>query len=281
MYGLIVFDVSDPLSPAISGTAIVSTARAIDVAGSYAYVADIAGLRVIDISSPSSPTITGGVDTPGEATGVAVGGSYAYVADGEPGLQIVDISEPALPVIVGNAATFDEAVGVAVDGGVAYVADSRSGMQVIDISDPSLPTVIGCSGMSGAWDAYTVDVAGNYAYLAAGYAKFSIFPVQCESTTDVLAGGPAPARAMLRVRPHPIRGNAVIEWQGDGDAPASLKLYGPEGRLLRTRDVWGAGVRRVRWRDLVGDTGLASGIYFLRLSVAGERRPAVRVVVTE
>ena len=49
----------------------------------------------------------GGVETPGDAYGLAVSGSYAYIADADSGLQVVDLSNPAAPVIVGGVNTPD------------------------------------------------------------------------------------------------------------------------------------------------------------------------------
>jgi len=70
-------------------------AYAVDVSGSYAYVADdFAGLQVINVSEPQNPTIVGTLDTPGHTHGVAMSGSYAYLADSSGGFLIVDVSTP-------------------------------------------------------------------------------------------------------------------------------------------------------------------------------------------
>src|SRR5688572_10160914 len=41
--------------------------------------------------------VVGGIDTPDEATAVALAGTVAYVADGEAGLQIIDAADPGAP----------------------------------------------------------------------------------------------------------------------------------------------------------------------------------------
>jgi uncharacterized repeat protein (TIGR01451 family) len=58
-------------------------ASGVEVAGSYAYVADgfFSGLQIIDISNPASPMLKGFYDTPDYAVVVTVVGSYIYVSD--------------------------------------------------------------------------------------------------------------------------------------------------------------------------------------------------------
>lgn len=92
-------------------------ARAVAVAGNYAYVA-AEELLVIDISDPANPHLAGYYDTTGAPTGVAVSGHYAYWA-ASPGLQVIDISNPADPQPVGDAKIVNGSV--AVSGSYAYL----------------------------------------------------------------------------------------------------------------------------------------------------------------
>jgi hypothetical protein len=138
------------------------------------------------------PYITGTVDTPGHACGVAVSGNYAYVADGT-GLQVIDVSNPVLPTIVGSMATpWGHACGVAVSGNYAYVADGFS-LQVIDITDPTSPTIEGTVDMPVFL--YTTDVAvsGSYAYVASEEIGLQIIDISdptlptIKSSVDTMA----------------------------------------------------------------------------------------------
>ncbi len=84
----------------------------------------------------------GGVDTPGEATCVAVAGGLALVADGAAGVQIFDLSDPLRPALVNTVDTPGTAVRLCVQGHYAYVADDLGGVQVIDIASPLSATII-------------------------------------------------------------------------------------------------------------------------------------------
>ncbi len=59
--GLVILDISDPAAPVfVSQYFLQGYGKAIDVSGSYAYVADASfGLQIVNISNPSSPTLVG------------------------------------------------------------------------------------------------------------------------------------------------------------------------------------------------------------------------------
>jgi hypothetical protein len=144
------------------------------LSGSFAYVADGAGLHVIDVSAPANCVRVGAYRTGGYARGVAASGNYGYVADGEGGLVVIDVSNPANCVRVGGCDTIGNALDVAVSGNYAYVVgqdgvDPRFGnpigtLQVIDVRDPANCVRVG--GLTIGGPANSVAVFGNYAYVA-------------------------------------------------------------------------------------------------------------------
>jgi len=84
------------------------SARAVQLSGHYAYVADeISGLKIINVSNPASPTLAGTYYTLGAAYSVYLSGNYAYVADWGSGLQIIDVFNQASPTLAG---TYDTTV---------------------------------------------------------------------------------------------------------------------------------------------------------------------------
>ena len=169
--GLQVIDVSVSSNPTIIGVVNVpGWAYDVDVAGTYAYVADGYWLEVVDVN-PASPTflsIVAWVETTGHNFGVTVAGDYAYVADGEAGLQLVDISDPLNPSLSGSVDTPGYAYEVSVSGDYAYVADDAGGLQVIDVSVPASPAIVGAVD-TPVW-AVGVTVVGNTAYVSDFYS---------------------------------------------------------------------------------------------------------------
>ena len=82
-----------------------------------------------------------------------------------------------------------------------------------------------------------------------------------------LAGvGPkAPGFAFSRPRPNPARGAFALELSLTGDGAARVELLDVSGRVVRARDVSGAGTHAVTFAD-VGS--LAPGLYFARATSA-------------
>ncbi|TRU22914.1 MAG: hypothetical protein EWV81_17410 [Microcystis aeruginosa Ma_SC_T_19800800_S464] len=188
-----IVNISTPAAPVLVGqsnaTNVISD---VDFSNGYVYAADgTSGLRVIDVSNPSSPNLKSTYNSPGDAQDVKIVGNYAYVADGKSGLQIVNISNPNSPVIQGNAPAPDDVTGVkgsvsGVDivGNYAYIISylRQSGfgeLQIFNISNPNSPVKLGESTFSISTQdiLYSVQVAGNYAYVATGSRGLKIIDI--------------------------------------------------------------------------------------------------------
>jgi hypothetical protein len=175
--GLLVIDVSNPVSPVIAGDVdLPGRSRGLTVVGSHAYVTvDAGGLFVVDIAHPASPEIVGSIRTRARPIRVEVAGSRAYVLGDYNTVEVIDVSTPASPAIVGSADTPGNASGVAVTGSHAFVCDGETGMQVIDVSNPATPVRVGSVDTPGI--ATGVDAEGPYAYVADGYALLDVIDV--------------------------------------------------------------------------------------------------------
>jgi len=170
--GMQVFDVSNPLSPGLTGSYPTSKRlEGIYTRGQYAFGVDFYnGLLVLDISNPSYPVLVGHLAVPGNAKDVFVSDNYAYVLDNEGDLQVINISNPEAPKLTGNYEKAD-AVGVFSKGKHAYLACGTSGLKIIDVSIPSVPSLLGEYDTEGY--AANVFVSGNYAYLSEEPITFS------------------------------------------------------------------------------------------------------------
>ncbi|MBW6515380.1 MAG: hypothetical protein K0B81_02030 [Candidatus Cloacimonetes bacterium] len=106
----------------------------------------------------------GEINTPGFAYAVAASGNKAYIADGIGGLRIIDISMMHFP----DEVAYYEDDGVYYDvkfsgGDHAYVAAGEAGFKIIDVNSPFGPELI---GQYSTFNAFGLDFAGNYIYLA-------------------------------------------------------------------------------------------------------------------
>ncbi|MFB2806433.1 Calx-beta domain-containing protein, partial [Microcystis sp. BLCC-F209] len=188
-----IINISTPTAPAlVSQSNATDKISDVDFFNGYVYAADgTSGLRVIDVSNPSSPSLKSTYNSPGDAQDVKIVGNYAYVADGKSGLQIVNISNRNSPVLQGNAPAPDDVTGVkgnvsGVDivGNYAYIISylrqsGRGELQIFNISNPNSPVKLGESTFSISTQdiLYSVQVAGNYAYVAAGSRGLKIIDI--------------------------------------------------------------------------------------------------------
>jgi len=106
--------------------------------------------------------------------------------------------------------------------------------------------------------------------LAAGRAlRFTTTPPN--GPTGVADPGGAPSLAQTSVRPNPFQGATTIHFVVPQAGPTTLRIYGPDGRLVRTLiDARiGAGLGSAPWdgRDARGNE-VPAGVYLYRLSGA-------------
>lgn len=167
--GLKIYDISNAVTPTLSGKIAASSLESSNLAavrGSYAYVFTwfYKEMYIYDISDPTHP-VEKRIQNMGVITNdIKLSGNYAYLAASDSGLIVMDISNPFTPVVVGNCPT-SLARGVYVNGNYAYIAGDNGGFYIIDISNPASPTQVGnwVNGNNSTFDVYVRD---NYAYLA-------------------------------------------------------------------------------------------------------------------
>lgn len=172
---LFVVDSTDPANPQALGQAYAIDPTAVEVAGTYAYVASGGGdLLVFDVATPSDPVFVASADVIGSPLDVRLAGDLAFLAAGNGGLRVVDISDPTTPSELSGLPLIDYAYGVDVVGRYAYVAAESGGLRIIDVFEPANPIEIGffVTGL-----AYDVTVIGDLAYLADWFAGIMVFDV--------------------------------------------------------------------------------------------------------
>lgn len=168
IYGLMVFDVSNPDSIELIGsTPTPGEARALAISGTHAYVGDQNfGLVIVDILDPYNPEIAGYYQIGNyHIRSVFVLGDYAYLGVRSWGLYVFNISAPGNPTLAGIYDPGYTVDGVWVEDSLAYIADFWNGLSVVNISNPDSMFEIDSLELPGTM--VDVFVLGNYAYIAA------------------------------------------------------------------------------------------------------------------
>jgi hypothetical protein len=152
--GLVVVDLSTPLTPRIVSEVAMTKPTAVAVQFRYAFVTDGEGLKVVDVTMPDrARLVTGATLKIADARNVYVARTYAYVAGGKQGVVIVDVERPEQPRIdqTFNAAgalndVNDVKVGMTNASVFAYVADGHNGLRVLQlVSSNETPGAMGFS----------------------------------------------------------------------------------------------------------------------------------------
>lgn len=142
--GLVVVDLSDPLSPRLAALRELPDARASAIQFRYLWVSDAEGIKLFDVTELANPVaVPEATVALANAQRIHVARTYAYVAGKHEGLVILDVKNPRKPRLHGKY-TLNGALGDAEDVIVAstnaslfaYVADGRNGLKVLQLTSP-------------------------------------------------------------------------------------------------------------------------------------------------
>ncbi len=204
---IMVFDVSDASNIYLQSD-VSSPASAMDLGmqdNSMLYYVSSSGAFIsIDVSDPAYPTARKLVNLNQDGYRMAINGSYAYVISSCTNMAIVDISNNVSPTLItswvvpGGApfgpscyvydlAVKDNYVFLAKDDGRTY---NPNGILSVDVGNPYHPSVVDSYEPDANSISRSVEVHGNYAYLAenndylADHNWLSVFDIQNPSSIE-------------------------------------------------------------------------------------------------
>jgi hypothetical protein len=126
---------------AFNPNGILTGARRITIAGTFAYILTDKALVVVDLDNPLAPRITATIGAPAlnDPRGIAVQFRYAFVVDRD-GLKVLDVTDLAQPKPITNAiVAFENARNVYVARTYAYVSAGKQGLAIVDVEKPDAP----------------------------------------------------------------------------------------------------------------------------------------------
>ena len=236
-----IYDVSNPASPVLIGTALTlgGKPQGIAVSGKYVYAAEYNAnkMQVIDVSNPNAPSIVGTVTTTNTANAVDVSGHYAYVATNS-GVDVIDVSNPTAPVKITGISLSLNAFSVFVAGRYVYATTANNGANAfVKVIDTTTNTAVGSFNLSGGasgkvicnldYGPRSVYVQGRYAYVAnCGNTAIDVFDVSNPAASGVAptkafsTGGSAGPMALV------VQGRYLYAaLSTNGGAPSSVATY--------------------------------------------------------
>ena len=169
---------------AFNPNGILTGARRIIIAGTFAYILTDKALVVVDLDNPLSPKVTATIGAPelDDPRGIAVQFRYAFVVDryGLKTLDATDLAHPK-PIETGRAA-LEDARNIYVARTYAYVAAGKNGLGIFDVENPEAPRldqVFNANNqMRDVNDVKIGMVAGSvFAFVADGYNGLRVLQI--------------------------------------------------------------------------------------------------------
>ncbi len=220
---------------------VLTGARRITIAGTYAYVLAHRGLVVVSLDDPLRPKVVAHIGAPDivDPTGIAVQFRYAFLVDRD-GLKVLDVTRLDDPRLLRSARVpFGDARNIYLARTYAYVAAGHDGLGIVDISRPEAPRVDQMFSAGGKI-ADTNDVkvgmtnASLFAYLADGHEGLHVVQLfSPEENPDHYGFSPRPTPSLIAT--YPIHGGALMVSEGiDRDRAADesgnqLAVFGRRG----------------------------------------------------
>ena len=163
---------------------ILTGARRITIAGTYAYIVTDKNLVVVDLDNPLAPKITATIGAPflENPRAVAVQFRYAFAVDSY-GLKVLDVTDLAHPnpVEKGKVA-LDDSRNIYVARTYAYIAAGKNGLGIVDVENPEAPRLDQVFNANNAMhevnDVKIGMVAGSaFAFIADGYNGLRVLQI--------------------------------------------------------------------------------------------------------
>ncbi|MFM8252294.1 MAG: hypothetical protein ACKOBW_11915 [Planctomycetota bacterium] len=199
---------------------ILTGARNITIAGTYAYICCDAGLVVVDLSTPTEPQIASviGHEVLDRPVSVQIQFRYAFVCDEHHGLHIFDVTDLHTPKPITHV-PLDYCHNVYVARTYAYVAAGPLGMAIIDVKNPEKPVVDQFYDANGCMnDVHDIKLAitnaSEFAYVADGKHGLRVVQLTSPDTPGSIGFSPRPTPQLVASFKIPKGGHALSIAEG-------------------------------------------------------------------
>jgi hypothetical protein len=200
---------------------ILCGARAITIAGTYAYICCDAGLVVVSLEDPKHPFVTRvlGPDVLRNPRAVQVQFRYGFVCDDE-GIKVLDTTHLEAPRPIPGAALFlPEARNIYLARTYAYVAGGSQGLLILDITNPERPRIDQIFNAGGCINDLCdvklgITYTSEFAYLADGCNGLKVVQLTSPETPGNQGFSPHPTPALIASYPIGKGGRALAISKG-------------------------------------------------------------------
>ncbi len=188
-------------APTEISTLNVPGAIAVDVAGTFAYIAaGTSGLVVVDVTDRTRPRVRGTLTGIGNAQAVRASGQNVFIADAGGFLRIVNAQNPNAPILSASLAIPGVPTALAYHGTRVAVAAQTGGVSLVDVTSPVNPSLIASFAVSAPAIGVDFDLQSGIAAIAMGTSGLQLADISNPAVPKLrglLAGGDV-RRVLLR-----------------------------------------------------------------------------------
>jgi hypothetical protein len=220
---------------------ILTGARRITIAGTYAYILTDTRLVVVSIDDPFHPKVTatlGAADGIVDPRGVQIQFRYGFLVDKD-GLKVLDLTSLDAPrVVKGALVPFKDARNVYVSRTNAFVAAGHDGLGVVNVETPERPKLQELYNDGGKMnDTNDVKIgmtnASQFAYVADGHNGLQVLQLFAPSENPDYLGF-SPHVTPKRIAHYPMRDALAVSEGIDRDRAVDesgnqLSVFGRRG----------------------------------------------------
>ena len=203
-------------------------------------------------------------------------GNYLYVFHDSYGhLGIYDVSEPEVPELIHTMTLDDDYGTIECENNVLYF-DSRLLLRAYDVIDPVNPVPLDSVQVSGYGS--KIEVRDSLIYCGNGKSGLVILSNGLPPSEITLSNNkPADSDFEVETYPNPFNGQTTISFKLQAASEVKLTVYDVTGREVASlvSGHLSAGLHDVTWNA----EGMTSGVYFVRLAVAGRQTAGVQKVL--
>jgi len=236
---------------------ILTGARRITMAGTYAYILTDTRLVVVSLDDPLHPKVTailGAEDGLIDPRGVQIQFRYGFLVDRD-GLKVMDVTTPDKPrLLKGAVVPFKDARNLYVARTYAFVAAGRDGVGIVDVERPERPSLEQMFNDGGKInDTNDVKIgmtnASQFAYIADGHNGLQVVQLFAPSDNPNYLGF-SPHPTPKRIAWYPMHDALIVSEGIDRDRAVDetgnqLAVFGRRGARPFTK----AEMERLYMRD--------------------------------
>ncbi|HEX4916161.1 MAG TPA: multiheme c-type cytochrome [Vicinamibacterales bacterium] len=199
---------------------VLSGARRITIAGTYAYVLTDRALVVVSLDDPKQPRVTAEIGAPSlnDPRGLQVQFRYAFIVDRD-GLKVLDVTSLDRPRLIERAMVpFRDARNIYLARTYAYVAAGAEGIAMVKIEKPEQPALDQVFDGNGKInDANDIKIgmtnASLFAYVADGRNGLQVVQLFSPETNPNHYGF-SPRPTPVLIANYPVHGSALKVSEG-------------------------------------------------------------------